>query len=337
MNETEPITETQVPHLYRIELPTPFPVGNVNCYLAEGKPLTLIDCGPDSFEPAYRKLTAAFEALGYDLGELGRIVITHHHADHSGMAGRLAAETGAEIWTHEYNVPWLDRDGDLWGRRTRFMTALWRQGGVPEQVIERMLMVFEWVRQFYSRRCEVTHFLQEGDTIPLGGTVWKALYLPGHTVGMICPYQPEWRVLLSGDHLLKHITSNALIEGHDARTPDERRKPLLQYIEQLKRTAGMGIRLALTGHGEPIENVGDLIAERLEFYRQRADEILSAFEDGPHTLYEVTMRLFPHVPEPETFMAISEVLGHFDLLESEGRLRRELRDGVAYWHKIPEA
>ena len=76
-------------YLHTLSIPTPFPVGPVNVYLAEGEPLTLVDVGP-RYDPARESLREALAGRGYRVADLQRIVITHAHADHYGLAAELA-------------------------------------------------------------------------------------------------------------------------------------------------------------------------------------------------------------------------------------------------------
>ena len=91
-------------HLHAIELPTPFPVGPVTVYLADapGEPLTLIDTGPRT-EDARAALDAGLGLVGTSVTDLERIIITHAHADHFGLAAKLVAESKAEVLTHAWN------------------------------------------------------------------------------------------------------------------------------------------------------------------------------------------------------------------------------------------
>ncbi|MBN1813873.1 MAG: MBL fold metallo-hydrolase, partial [Anaerolineae bacterium] len=96
---------TSLQHLHAIELPTPFPVGPVTVYLsdARGEPLTLVDTGPHSSRTR-TALDAGLAALGYVVSDLDRIVVTHAHADHFGLAAALKAESDAQVVTHVWNV-----------------------------------------------------------------------------------------------------------------------------------------------------------------------------------------------------------------------------------------
>ncbi|RME39826.1 MAG: MBL fold metallo-hydrolase [Thermoflexia bacterium] len=83
------------PYLHVLQVPTPFPVGPVNLYLAEGETPTLVDIGP-RYAPAREALEKALAARGFRLADLGRLVLTHAHSDHYGQAGEIVEASGAE-------------------------------------------------------------------------------------------------------------------------------------------------------------------------------------------------------------------------------------------------
>ena len=146
----------------------------------------------------------------------------------------------------------------------------------------------------------------------------------------MCFYQPQRRILLSSDHLIAEISSNPITEPPD-RPGQKRPRRLVEYMRQLERVAALEVDLTLPGHGAPIDDHRALVAQRLAFHRQRADRILKALDDGELTLYAITQPLFPDLRGLDMFLALSEVLGHVDLLEQEGRVERLDRDGVTYW------
>ncbi len=100
------IFSTVLDGLSGIPLPIRFQDGPVNAYLAEGDPLTLIDCGTRT-DATYEALVKALSDKGYRLSDIQRLVITHHHTDHLGLAERIVAESGAEVWAHPLTVRWL--------------------------------------------------------------------------------------------------------------------------------------------------------------------------------------------------------------------------------------
>ena len=120
--------------LHRLSLPTPFPVGPVNVYLLTGKPLTLIDTGP-KYPAARAALESGLAALGYRVEDLRCIVLTHHHADHVGLAGELAARSRATVFTHAWNVTLLANYAQERAAKQPFYTQMWHAADVPAEMV----------------------------------------------------------------------------------------------------------------------------------------------------------------------------------------------------------
>ncbi len=318
----------RAPYLHRITVPTPFPVGPVNLYLAEGDPLTLVDTGP-RFDPAREALHEGLAALGYRPADLGRIILTHIHSDHCGLAAELVEASGAEVLTHPANFAEL---ADYAGQRTRrlaFYSALMREAGVPPQVTRQINRARQGYGQ-YAQTVRPDGSLEEGMTIRLGDEDWQALHTPGHAGGLVCLYQPPRRLLLSSDHLLRDISSNPVVEPPQ-QEGEERPRRLLDYVAQLRRVAQLPLDLALPGHGPPITDVAGVVASRLAFHDERARRILEVLAEGERTVYEITLALFPPLDPINRFLAISEVIGHLDWLETRGEATGRLKGAVRLW------
>lgn len=317
--------------IHQIPIPTPFYVGPVNVYLLEGDPLTLVDCGPRTAE-AEAALVSGLAGLGYQLSDIEQLIITHHHTDHIGLTKCVIEESGAVLLAHEYTLRFLYTPDEARIHDLAFFHQVCVEGGVPADVIRIVDKVSHWVDQFGNLPLTHAQALKEGDTVVAGGTTWQVYHTPGHAGDLICLYDPQSETLLASDHLILKISSNPLIEP--APQPDAPRpRRLVEYIEHLQRIAALPIQIAYSGHGEPVTAIAELVAKRIGFHHQRADKILGYFEDGPANLWELTEKLFAHVRPEEKFLAISEVLGHVDLLEQEQRLQRQCLDGIVYWTK----
>src|SRR5258708_28405818 len=90
--------------IHRIIVPTPFYVGPVNVYLIEEDPLTLIDAGPRD-DASLEGLRSGLARLGHKLSDIKRIIISHAHADHYGLAQLIVGESGATVHIHEWDAP----------------------------------------------------------------------------------------------------------------------------------------------------------------------------------------------------------------------------------------
>lgn len=319
---------TVLPDLVQIRLPVPFAIGSVNVYLQRSDPLTLIDTGVDTDE-SFQVLNDSLASLGHRVEDIGRLIITHHHVDHLGAAQRIVDAAASIVICHPYTVPYLETPRAQRERDQNFLDVAFTQAGVPAHLIDLIQEEGEALNN-YTGVVDVTRTVEEGDTILIGGRAWHVLHTPGHAGGLICLYDPLSRVLLSSDHLLAHISSNPMIEAPE---PGQKRpRRLLDYMDGLRRLAALNPMLAYSGHGEAIEDVPGLVAQRLAAHRSRADYILGLFGGQPHTLYEIMRGLFPNVPDSQSYLTLSEVLGHIDLLEAEGSLVRDPHpDGIMYW------
>lgn len=326
--------DTTLEHLHALELPTPFPVGPVTVYVAEapaeapGEPLTLIDTGPRTRD-TQAALESGLAQLGYSPGDLGRLVVTHAHADHFGLAADLVAASGAEVWTHPWNVAALDDYETDRDQRVAFYAELLRQAAVPDEVLAVVGTATQGVSRF-ARPVGVDGTLDEGDRLQLAGREWQVLHTPGHTAGLICLYEPQSRTLLSSDHLLADISSNPVVEPPPPGQA-ERLRSLALYRASLQRVADMDIARALPSHGPVIHDVAALVERRLAFHEQRLARVLEALRYGARTTWDVTHALFPDTSPLDTFLAVSEVIGHLDLLEMEGRIAAQNAGGVLVW------
>jgi len=315
-------------HIHPITLPTPFPVGPVHVYLLGGSPLTLVDTGPRT-EEALEELEARLSELGHRLEDLEQIVITHSHADHYGLAATLVQRCGATVAAHSLCARRMERDGR--GGGLRWYARLMRAAGVP---VAALLKAAGGVRHVTgcSDPVVASSALSDGDVLTVGGTRWQILHLPGHSAGLICLYDPETRLLLGSDHLIKHISSNAIIEPPEPGT-EERRKPLVEYWESLHRVEAMEVDLVLSGHGDPVADHRALIGRRFKFYSRRLDRMRRVLAQGPQTIWGLVQEIFPGLSGIDTFLSVSEILGHLDVLEEYGDVSVAKRRGVWYYEK----
>ena len=311
--------------IHTITLPTPFEVGPINVYLFEGPELTLVDTGART-RRTMETLREGLSAHGYAVSDLRQIIVTHAHADHFGLAAQIVAESGARVLTHRRNEYWLTDFANEWVRRHDFYAAVFEESGLSPELREAVRAATDVTARF-ADSVPVARLLDEGDVLTLDGAPWRVLFLPGHAGGLICLYQPDRRLLLSSDHLLKHITSNPLLEP-PARGETVRRRSLVEYLASLRRVAELDVALALPAHGDLISDHRALILERFGFHRERQERILGLLGNGGRTAYEIALGLWPDLSPLNIFLALSEVIGHMDVLEDERRIALVRKNGL---------
>lgn len=319
-----------LPHIHQITLPTPFPIGPVHTYLVDGDPLTLIDTGPHTVE-AQQALEQGLAAYGVAFGDIQRIIITHAHADHYGQVGILAAASGAEVWAHALARPVIEHWPAYAAVREPFWLDLLLRAGVPADAAEQTARVYRDM-EYCTTAAPVAHPLIEGDQLELAGATWEVLYCPGHSDDLVCLFQPQQRLLFGNDHLLSHVSSNAIVAPPLPGT-NERGQPLVSYWQSLRRVDALPLDLVLTGHGPAVTDVHNLIDERAAMYERRLARLLAQLQDGPATPWQLANSLFRHLDATDTFLAISEVLGHLDVLENERHVARAQDAAGICWYE----
>jgi len=273
-------------------------------------------------------------ARGLAFKDIRRIIVTHAHVDHFGLAAQIVAESGACVWSHARNRWWLTDFENEIHRRSDFYFDVFAQNGAPRELADAATRGMAAVmRSAAAIPADRFAPIDDGDPITLGSDAWRVVYAPGHASGLICLYESQARTLISSDHLLRDITSNPVLEP-PTRGESERPRALVNYVASMQKTAQLNVRVALPAHGEPIEDVRALVDERLTFHRARLDHIERQLACCVSTAYELCNVFFPNLKSVEVFLGLSEIIGHLDILELEGRVRREEQNGIVRFSPI---
>lgn len=309
-----------------ISLPTPFAVGDVNVYLIRADPLTLVDTGTATLD-AENALRLAFASAGVFIEALRRIVVTHAHPDHYGLGPRIRDLSGADIYLGEQELPKV-ASGAMWWELGR---VLLEEAGVPYEVLMEMAQHAPAMRKIHPTLSDGIA-LREGDVVEFEDFALRVHEFPGHTGGHICLHEPSTGTLFAGDTLLPTITPNPLMEV-DAAAPRGRRRSLVDYIASLGRLEGMDLRLVYPGHGEPIRDAKALIRSYREHHTRRGDKIAALLTPDGKTAFQLASEMYPGRDLSDTFLAVSEILAHLDLLMEDGRASAADAEGVVLFRR----
>jgi glyoxylase-like metal-dependent hydrolase (beta-lactamase superfamily II) len=331
--DTEPLPEDTLAlaeraGIYRVPLPTPFLVGRVNCYLIEDEPLTLVDTGPNSGK-ALDELELALAARGRRIEDLGLIVITHQHLDHVGLLEILVRRSGAEVAALDLLAPYLANFSESMDDDDRFAESLMRHHGVPEDVVVALRAISAAFRA-WGCSAQVTTPLRHGADLVLRDRTLQVLHRPGHSPSDTVFFDEGRRILLAGDHLIAHISSNPFVSRPLGASPEvERPRALITYMESMQATRELPSELTLPGHGDPILDHRTLIDERFAMHARRARKMLKLISDRPLSAYEIARKMWGKAAVTQAYLTLSEVLGHTDILVRDGLARERSSDGVA--------
>ena len=297
----------------KITLPTPFAVGDVNAYLIRGERLTLVDTGVKTDE-SWNSLTKQMGDLNLNPADIEQVVLTHHHADHSGMLDFFPDTL--EVYGHPLNERWIHPTETFFQEQEDFFRQAFRDFGLPDE----SLKVLSNLRKSQRYTCNrmLTGQITEGMTPP-GLSEWKVIATPGHAQSQIALFREKDGILIGGDLMLAHISPNPLLEP-PAPGEKERPKPQLQHNHSMKKLLSYPISLVYTGHGEEIIQLKELIEKRLSRQHERAMTVLNWLKDEQLTVFEICKRLFPTVYKRELMLTISETVGQLDYLSSIGEI-----------------
>lgn len=294
-------------------LPTPFPVGPVNCYLLAERPITVVDPGmffPESLQVLDDLLSSAHVRAS----DVDVIVVTHGHPDHFGAAGWLAERSGAPIVTGRAEA----RKVCMARERLDGYRAVLEVLGVPESAVALFPSFMERVADLVAPvDTAMIAPIDDGNVVEAGGRRFAAHVTPGHAAGHLSLFDGE--TLLSGDHLLPRISPNPFLELAEGDMPD-RRRSLLEYLASLDRFVTLDPSSVLPGHGEAFSDVALWTRRVRQHHERRASDVLDLLaRHSGSTAWELAQLMFPNLDGFSIMLGVSEAVGHLDLLANDGR------------------
>lgn len=328
MGKTREGIRTFFDKIYKIALPIPFPMKTTNVFLIDEPPRTLVDTGIKT-DASFEALQKALGHLGFSISSIERILITHGHIDHYGQARRISSLSGAPIYIHPKEYGKIRSIIHSFGS----LRSILLRNGVPETLVHQAIR-FIGSAQRMADSLDEAFFLEEGDSIPFASMTWKTIHCPGHSSGLVCFHWPERKTLFTGDHLLKEITPNPVLNVPDGRSP-LRHTGLKEYLCSLRKIEDLEVHLLLPGHGEEVYDSRGLIRKILVHHQRRTERVLFILSRGEKTPYDIAMDLFPGVPPFEIFLGVSEAVGHLEILREEGRVRVREKDKMDYYSLAP--
>jgi len=296
----------------RVTLPLPTRPGHVHAYLLPGDDGWIVVDTGIGLPEAKETWSAELEQAG---GRVAAVFVTHFHPDHVGAAADLHELTGAPVYqgTLDYAQCELVWGNPAWSER---LLDWFQLHGAPEDVTAELVGQSALYRPFIRYQRDPI-LMTAGEH--LDG--WQLVAAAGHADGQLCLLKDG--ILIAADHLLDRITPTVGL------WPASRPDPLGDYLAALDRTLELDTRLALPGHGEPIEDPAGRAREIREHHRVRLEETVAALGKDPQTGYQLSFPLFGDDLKPASRrFAIAETLSHLERLVQEGEARRHEGDGT---------
>ena len=318
------------PFIETLSIPTPFPVGPVNVHVIRRDPITLIDCGPLT-EVAWEALSEGLAGLGLAVSDVKRVLLTHGHHDHYGLAERVADASGAMLFGGR-----LDRRNFRQDRSRKLLLRDMSRSGFG--LVSRLAVVAAVAGvDHFAKPLEAWDELSGGETLPGDGWSVVVRSTPGHTPGSLTFGIPEAGVLFTGDTVLKEITPNAVVD-EDPEEPGRPFRSVTRYFETLDALdLSAGSATLLTGHGAPVT---DWAAHRRTLDRRyglRIGQIERELAKGAATVRDLVAAIFPRVKTLNVFLAYSEILGFLMYLEDAGRVEKLVAATRDRYRLVPAA
>jgi glyoxylase-like metal-dependent hydrolase (beta-lactamase superfamily II) len=308
--------ERVLPGVWRLRLPLPWPgVPHCNAWAVRASDgFVLFDTGmhqPDSME----NLERALGMCGLDLADTRLVVCTHAHSDHCGQAPTIAAQVGCEVWmhpNHELMSRMVEDPRAVLERRLEVA----RQSGVPEEPLQR------YAAERSAQGSGETGFAGpiEPDRDLVSGVVvgsdlgdWVAYETPGHSPSHVCLFQPERRLLISGDHVLGRIS----LYFEFGYSPD----PVGEFLTSLDVVQRLGARLCLAGHGRTFADVYAHIHGNRQLVNENLRRVYETVRSEPLSAFDVVTRVYgEELSQRNAHWLISQTLGYLTHLQAMGKV-----------------
>ena len=320
------------PGILWLRMPLPFQLDHINLWLLrDGDGWAIVDTGfpEDHVRETWQAILKQLD------GPVTRLIVTHFHPDHLGLATWLMAETGAPLWmtTGEFltaHAVWHE----VGGHGARFMVEQFRQHGLDAERLAKFATRGSGYRRAVPSLPDHYHRLKAGDALSIGGRHWQLLIGHGHAPEHMALYCAELAVLISGDMLLPRISTNISVF---AATPEA--DALRWYLDSLDTMAREipAETLVLPSHGLPFAGVQERVADLHAHHDERLRALENSCDQAPKSAAELLDVLFNRqLDTHQTMFAMGEAIAHLNYLEQAGRLSRSIdTEGVIRYSRQP--
>ena len=330
----------EIEGIYQIKIDVPFAVKYVCLYLFElkGKKI-LIDSGLNMGNWK-KKLFSAFEQMNISIRDIDYCIISHIHTDHIGLV-KILKKKNPELKilmhdiTHEL-LKWQTDNNNLKELKTQAKETADQliKYGINEEQGDKIIQFFTfWPRFLQYQEPDIE--LHDGEVI---FDNLQVIWTPGHSFGHICIFDKKNRYLFSGDHILSRITPHignfVVPKGLAEKYKDHDFNNILKhYLLSLDKIDSLNPKIIFPAHQEIIYNPHERILQIKEHHKNRLTEISKLIKDNPMTAYKISRIHFGEdLDELNSYMALSEVLGHLFYLETEEKVQTIEKNGKLLYY-----
>lgn len=326
------------PGVFWLRMGLPFALNHINLWLLRDRlphptqsgvmqeGWTAVDCGIDN--PATRETWLQVEQQVLQSLPILRVLVTHMHPDHMGLAHWLCERWQAPLWmsTSEYQSAMLASHGlsNFGGEATVAFFAAhgWHQAeelAVVKSRANYYPSMVPLIPPTYVR-------LMAGMPVTIGERVWQCISGFGHSPEHMALHDAQNQLLISGDMLLPSISTNISVYAME---PDS--NPLQLFLDSLDKMVHLSDEtLVLPSHGRPFRGASTRIAQLRTHHQERLSELLATCTGQARCAHELLPVLFKRALDVhQTTFAMGEAVAHLNLLWLSGQLqRRRGADGI---------
>ncbi|MET0542360.1 MAG: MBL fold metallo-hydrolase [Variovorax sp.] len=320
-------THEVLPGVRWIRMALPFALDHINLWLlrdsidgVEG--WTVVDCciAHDKSRQQWEEIFAT----QLDGLPILRVIVTHMHPDHIGLASWLCARWNAPLWisSTDYHVARMLTSpgasdslagGDV---AADFFAS---HGMADPEAIARIRGRGNYYANMVPQVPASFVRMLDGDTVRIGGRDWQCISGYGHAPEHIALYCDELHALIAGDMMLPRISTNVSVHADE---PDA--NPLRLFLDSIERFLDLPEdTLGLPSHGKPFTGVHRRVGQLQAHHRDRLAEMLTACTERPHTAAEAMPIMFKRELDfHQVTFAMGETVAHLHLLRFAGQLKR---------------
>ena len=311
--------------IYWIKFLLPSMISHVNIYILDDVDgITIIDTGLS----CYSCIDKWRQILRDDFKnkEIKRVIVTHHHPDHIGLAGWFKNNFNTEIWTSRSS--WLTgRMLTLDKKKVVSKETLnfWFSAGMPFKILEKKRLEKPFNFGDFVQEIPLGYRrIIEDEVLIIGNKKWFVKLGDGHAPEQVILYSPELNIFISADQILPGISPNISVYPTEP-TAD----PLAEYFnscDKLLQIEDLGY-LVLPGHNLPFYGLNTRIRQLVDHHKRALKRIEDYINKSPKSAYDIFPSLFKRkIKESEIVLALGESLAHLNYLFYRGIIKREISD-----------
>ncbi len=319
------------PGVHWLNMPLPYALDRINLWLLEdGDGWTIVDCGLDL--PESRAIWEA-AATGIMGGRpVKRVIVTHLHPDHVGLAGWLCERFDCELWmSREEFLMCRNLAHDTGKPAPQLALDFYHAAGFDDQQLEKYRQRFGQFGEHIHELPGSFRRMRDGEVLEINDQYWQVMTGSGHSPEHVCLYCPALKLLISGDQVIPRISSNVSVFPTEPEGD-----PLDEWLRSCHRLRNLlpSNVLVLPAHQEPFTGLHIRLTQMIDSHEKSLDRLLK-FLVEPHTAVECFSPLFKRTLKGiHVQLAVGEALSHLNCLVNRRLISRRVRsDGVHLYQR----